>query len=48
VLALDPSDFGVEKSVSVQGVDSSAVLTKLQELIKAGEAMPKYVSYWLG
>ncbi|GIL79908.1 hypothetical protein Vretimale_12530 [Volvox reticuliferus] len=34
-------DFGVEKSVSVQGADSAAVLSKLQELIKAGEKMPK-------
>ncbi|GLC40564.1 hypothetical protein PLESTB_000044400 [Pleodorina starrii] len=34
-------DFGAEKSVSVQGANSATVLSKLQELIKAGEAMPK-------
>ncbi|KXZ55635.1 hypothetical protein GPECTOR_2g1185 [Gonium pectorale] len=34
-------DFGVEKSVSVQGASSNAVLEKLNELIKAGETMPK-------
>ncbi|GFR47884.1 hypothetical protein Agub_g9694 [Astrephomene gubernaculifera] len=34
-------DFGVEKSVSVQGANPAAVLSQLQELIKAGEAMPK-------
>ncbi|KAG2501613.1 hypothetical protein HYH03_000118 [Edaphochlamys debaryana] len=34
-------DFGVEKTVSVQGASSAAVLTQLQELIQLGEKMPK-------
>eukprot|EP00879_Flechtneria_rotunda_P001585 GHRR01001744.1.p2 GENE.GHRR01001744.1~~GHRR01001744.1.p2 ORF type:complete len:102 (+),score=24.68 GHRR01001744.1:136-441(+) len=33
--------FGVEKSVSVQGLDAAGVTTKLQDLIKAGEQLPK-------
>lgn len=35
------ADFGQEKSVSVQGLDASAVQNKIKELIKAGESMPK-------
>ncbi|KAI8466077.1 MAG: NADH:ubiquinone oxidoreductase 11 kDa subunit [Monoraphidium minutum] len=34
-------DFGVEKSVSIQDLDSGAVAAKLQELIKAGEGLPR-------
>jgi NADH dehydrogenase (ubiquinone) 1 alpha subcomplex subunit 2 len=34
-------DFNVEHSVSVQGLDASAVAGKVQELIKAGESLPK-------
>mmetsp|Transcript_22892 Transcript_22892/g.68039 ORF Transcript_22892/g.68039 Transcript_22892/m.68039 type:complete len:101 (-) Transcript_22892:120-422(-) len=33
--------FGVEKAVSVQGDSSSAIATKLQDLVKQGEGMPK-------
>lgn len=36
-----PADFGVEKAVSVQGATPAAVLTSLESLIKAGEALPK-------
>ena len=35
------ADFNVEHSVSVQGLDASAVAGKVQELIKAGESLPK-------
>ncbi|KAF6257623.1 cytidine deaminase-like protein [Scenedesmus sp. NREL 46B-D3] len=34
-------DFGVEKSVSVQGLDASGVSSKLQELVKSGEGLPR-------
>jgi len=34
-------DFGAEKAVSVQGLDAAGVTKKLQELIKAGDSMPK-------
>lgn len=36
-----PADFGAEKAVSVQGLDAAGVTKKLQELVKAGESMPK-------
>jgi hypothetical protein len=35
------TDYGVEKAVSVQGLDSGAIATKLQDLVKAGEALPR-------
>jgi hypothetical protein len=35
------ADFGVEKSVSVNGASASDVATKLQDLIKHGESLPK-------
>lgn len=38
------ADFGAEQSVSVQGASATAVLSKLQELIQAGEKMPKCVA----
>jgi len=34
-------DFGVEKSVSIQGLSSNDVGAKLQELVKAGEGLPR-------
>jgi NADH dehydrogenase (ubiquinone) 1 alpha subcomplex subunit 2 len=34
-------DFGVEKSVSVQGDNPSQVMTKLQQLIAQGSSLPK-------
>eukprot|EP00882_Tetradesmus_deserticola_P002148 GHRQ01002299.1.p1 GENE.GHRQ01002299.1~~GHRQ01002299.1.p1 ORF type:complete len:102 (+),score=29.28 GHRQ01002299.1:275-580(+) len=34
-------DFGVEKSVSVQGLDAGGVSSKLQELAKSGEGLPR-------
>ena len=36
-----PADFGVEKSVSIQGLSSNDVGAKLQELVKAGEGLPR-------
>ncbi|PNH12428.1 Phospholipase B-like 1 [Tetrabaena socialis] len=38
---LPAADLGAEKSVSIQGANPDAILTQLQSLIKAGEAMPK-------
>lgn len=35
------TDFGAEKAVSVQGLDAAGVGSKLQELIKAGDSMPR-------
>lgn len=37
------TDFGVEKAVSIQGLDPGAIATKLQELVKAGESLPRCV-----
>ncbi|KAL0035912.1 hypothetical protein WJX77_007660 [Trebouxia sp. C0004] len=34
-------DFGVERSVPINGLDSDAILSKLQELVKKGESMPR-------
>lgn len=35
-------DFGVEKSVSVQGLDAKGIQSKLEELVKHGETLPRY------
>lgn len=34
-------DFGVEHSIPINGLDSSAITSKLQELVKTGESMPR-------
>ncbi|GBF88371.1 NADH dehydrogenase 1 alpha subcomplex subunit 2 [Raphidocelis subcapitata] len=34
-------DFGVEKSVSIQNLDPGAIASKLQDLVKAGEGLPR-------
>jgi hypothetical protein len=39
-----PADFGVEKAVSIQNDPATAVLTKLQELVKHGEKLPRRVA----
>jgi hypothetical protein len=35
------ADYGVEKAVSVQGLDQTGVTGKLQDLVKHGEALPR-------
>lgn len=40
------TDFGLEKSASIQNLDTGAVAAKLQELIKAGEKLPRCGSGW--
>ena len=37
------ADFGVEHAVPVNGLDSQAIESKLQELIKRGESLPRYL-----
>lgn len=37
------ADYGVEKAVSVQGLDQTGVTGKLQDLVKHGEALPRCV-----
>ncbi|GAX74405.1 hypothetical protein CEUSTIGMA_g1853.t1 [Chlamydomonas eustigma] len=34
-------DFGVEKSVSIQGDNPQSIISKLDQLIKHGESLPK-------
>mmetsp|Transcript_7517 Transcript_7517/g.13547 ORF Transcript_7517/g.13547 Transcript_7517/m.13547 type:complete len:101 (-) Transcript_7517:168-470(-) len=34
-------DFGVEKSVKVTGMSAKDVATQLEELVKAGESLPR-------
>lgn len=34
-------DYGVEESVSIDALDSSAITKKLEELVLKGETMPK-------
>ncbi len=38
------ADFGVEHSVSINGLDSNAISSKLEELVKKGEGMPRFVT----
>lgn len=38
------ADFGVEHAVPVNGLDSQSIESKLQELIKRGESLPRYLS----
>lgn len=38
-----PTDFGKEVAVDVEGKSSTDISTQLQELIKAGESMPRYM-----
>ena len=35
------ADFGVERSVPINGLDSNAISSKLEELVKKGENMPR-------
>ena len=35
------ADFGVEQSVSINGLDSNAISSKLEDLVKKGESMPR-------
>ena len=35
------ADFGVEKAVSIQGDNAAAISTKLEQLVKHGEGLPK-------
>ena len=35
------ADFGVEHAVPVNGLDSKAIESKLQELVEKGEQMPR-------
>lgn len=35
------ADFGVEKSIAIQGDKPASIEAKLQQLIKDGERMPK-------
>jgi hypothetical protein len=35
------TDYGVEQSVSVQGLDAAGVDAKLKELAKAGASLPR-------
>ena len=35
------ADFGVERSVTINGLDSNAISSKLEELVKKGESMPR-------
>eukprot|EP00877_Chromochloris_zofingiensis_P013554 jgi/Chrzof1/8452/Cz03g11040.t1 len=37
-------DYGVEKSASIQNLDTAAIASKLQELVKAGEGLPRLAS----
>jgi NADH dehydrogenase (ubiquinone) 1 alpha subcomplex subunit 2 len=34
-------DFGVEESVSVEGLDKAGITKKLEELVKKGDSMPR-------
>ena len=34
-------DFGAERSVPVNGLDSDAISSKLEDLVKKGESMPR-------
>lgn len=36
------ADFGVEQSVSINGLDSNAISSKLEDLVKKGESMPRF------
>ena len=35
------ADFGVEHSVPINGLDSNTINSKLEELVKKGESMPR-------
>lgn len=37
------ADFGVEHSVPIDNLDSSAIDKKLEALVKKGESMPRYI-----
>ena len=37
------ADYGVEQAVPVNGLDSQAIESKLQELIQHGESLPRFV-----
>ena len=34
-------DFGVEQAVPIDGLDSSAIASKLEDLVHKGESMPR-------
>ena len=36
------ADYGVEQAVPVNGLDSKAIESKLQELIERGESLPRF------
>lgn len=36
------ADYGVEHAVTVNGLDRQAIESKLQELVKTGESLPRY------
>ena len=40
-------DFGVEEAVSVEGLDKAGISSKLEQLVKKGESMPRHVSHYL-
>lgn len=37
------ADFGKEVAVDVEGKSSGDIATRLQELVKAGDSMPRWV-----
>ena len=36
-----PADFGTEHTVPINGLDSNAISSKLEDLVKKGESMPR-------
>ena len=41
------ADFGVEHSVPINGLDSNTINSKLEELVKTGESMPRSACFLL-
>ena len=35
------ADFGIEHAVPIDGLDSNAIASKLEDLVKKGENMPR-------